>query len=229
MFSFSAFIGAAICLLPAQVQAPKKPAVAENYFPMKLGDTWTYEVVAPGRDSGEVQTFFQEATVSKITQEKEGYYAVLEYRDYTATETRDTVKVARVEKYYIMPSGVLRIAGGENASEKLVPPLPLIRYPLTPEKAWGWKGKIIEKNGAGKAESAMSVTGPEEVETPAGKFIALQVHCEQVLYGELNGKPKRAVLPVDYWFAPNVGLVQRKVILPQTTVSIRLKSYKLAP
>jgi len=75
----------------------------------------------------------------------------------------------------------------------------------------------------------MSVSGPEEVETPAGKFIALQVHCEQVLFGKLNGKTTRAVLPVDYWFAPNIGLVQRKVKYPQTTVSIRLKSYKIEP
>ncbi len=221
MFSFSSFIGAAVCLLPAQVQAPKQPATLENYFPMTLGSIWTYEVVAPGMNSGEVQTFIQEVKVSKVTKDKTGFYAALEYRE--------NGNLARIEKYYITPTAALRIAGGENASEKLVPPLPLLRFPLTPEKTWSWKGKIVQKSSEGRAESTMSVSGPEEVETPAGKFIAFQVHCEQVLYGQLNGKVRRAVLPVDYWFAPNVGLVQRKVKLPQTTVSIRLKSFKIEP
>lgn len=221
MFSFSAFVGAAVCLAPVQAQAPKKPVATESYFPIKLGATWTYEVVAPQANSGEVQTFTQEVKVVKTTKANPGFYVALEHRENGA--------LARIEKYYVTPAGVLRIAGGENASEKLTPPLPLLRFPLLPEKTWKWKGKIVVKSGSGDAEATMSVSGPEEVEVSAGKFAALQVHCEQILYGRLNGKPTRAALPVDYWFAPGVGLVQRKVRLPYTTVDIRLKSFKIEP
>jgi len=129
----------------------------------------------------------------------------------------------------VLLSSLFILSLGENAGEKLTPPLPLLRFPLLPEKTWTWKGKIVVKSGSGDAEATMSVSGPEEVEVSAGKFTALQVHCEQILYGRLNGKPTRAPLPVDYWFAPGVGLVQRKVRLPYTTVDIRLKSFKIEP
>jgi len=219
VISFFSFIGVALCLLPAYVQTPKQPVSTANYFPLTLGSTWTYEVIIPQVSSGEVQIFTQEVTVIKVTKDRVGFYAALEYRENGA--------VTITEKYHVTQDGIRRIAGGAKASETLVPPFPLIRSPLTPEKTWSWKGKIVQKSGTGGAEAIMSVSGPEQVDVPAGKFTTLQIHCEQVLIGQLNGKPKRANLPVDYWFAPNVGLVQRKVQLPQTTVSIRLKSFKI--
>jgi len=219
LYGFSSKVVSWLCLLAVAAQTPQKPAPKGDYFPVKQGSTWTYQMIIPQIGSGDVQTRTQVVTVTKVTKDKTGTLAVLDYREDD--------KPAFTEKYRITANMVNRIAAGFQAGEKLVPPFPLIRFPLTVDKTWSWKGKIVQKTGAGGAEATMSVTGPEEIVVPAGKFMAYQVHCEQVLMGQLDGKPKRVSLPADYWFAPGVGLVQRKVRFPDTIVNIQLTSFKV--
>jgi hypothetical protein len=132
-------------------------------------------------------------------------------------------KVTQTEKYRITAKELLREAAGWNAQEEMIPPIPLLRLPLLPEKQWTWQGKVKTKAGSTNAEATISVSEAEEITLPAGKVLATQIHVETVLKPLIKGKPQRISMPLDYWFVPGTGLVQQKLQLPLGSLIAQLK------
>src|SRR4030095_4403317 len=73
----------------------------------------------------------------------------------------------------------------------------LIKNPLEKDDAWQWKGKGMM---GVDIEDAATVSGPETITTPAGKFSTMKV-MTKVIQG---GSP----VTKTYWFANGVGLVK---------------------
>jgi len=210
-----------VALLCAAALALGAREQGKSWFPATLGSEWEYEVVVPQAASGDVRRYTQTVKVVKRTEDPKGAYVALEYRE--------DEKAVAVEKCRIEFAGVQKISSGPESSERIEPPMPMLRFPLAEGRKWNWKGKLKTRNGSGDVAASFSVDGPVEVETPAGKFNAIHVHLEQAMYGAVNGKPQRVKLPMDAWYARGVGIVQRKVTYPLTTVVVNLRRFKIAP
>ena len=78
---------------------------------------------------------------------------------------------------------------------KFNPPQPMISMPLKRGATWNFDGQA----GDLKVQQHYEVTGEEDVQVPAGKFHAFQIHSEQTLPSPMT---------IDRWFAPGTGIVK---------------------
>ena len=185
--------------------------VATNYWPFKVGNTWTLETKVGG------QTTTQVITVTKITQNGNNSDATLDYK------VDD--QVVQTEVYRFDSKGISRVSSGPNGMNKLTPPYQIVKYPMEADKKWAWKGKIAVKAEEYQATSEVSTSGPETLKLPSGVFKAIRVHAELTIMSSDGGK---TLIPNDYWFAPGVGLVQQKAKIGASEITGVLTSYKLA-
>lgn len=75
------------------------------------------------------------------------------------------------------------------------PPQLLVKTPLKSGTSWNFDGEI----GETKVSQRYKITGEADVNVPAGKFRAWQIHCEQT-------SPTPAT--IDRWFVPGTGFVK---------------------
>jgi hypothetical protein len=197
-------------LLAASIHAQKATIAksAGDYWPLKKGNFWESQLVVPGTASGDVQTLLIKSTVTQVTKEKGGFVASINYTQNGAS--------MQIEKYRVTPTALFRIASGMGGKNIIQPPLPIVKYPLTPGKTWKWAGAIVSGKVSIRATSDFIVAEPEEIVLPAGKFKAIKVHAENTLFLPAQGKNKgqTASLPNDNWFVPGVGWVQQETTLP---------------
>ncbi len=73
----------------------------------------------------------------------------------------------------------------------------LLMNPTKKDDTWSWKGK---GNFGVEIDNVSTVSGPEEVVTPAGKFQAIKVS----VVGTQGGQP----INMTYWYANYIGLVK---------------------
>jgi hypothetical protein len=185
------------------------PPAAQDYWPMKLGNTWTLDTTVGAQKVPQV------ATVSDVKREGNATLATIKYsgggRQFSET-------------YRVTSQVVERVSSDMGqGSSPINPPIPIIKYPLTAGKKWDWSGTITTMGRAVNGNSRLTVTGPVSVKTPAGTFKAMRVHS--ALTVEAGGQ--KVNLPNDYWFAPGVGMVRQEATIMQTKISGILKSYKL--
>jgi len=148
--------------------APKgKDAV---WFPTKEGDTRVYEV----REAGKVLMGYTDVVTA--VEKKDAAVHVTITRDYTAGGVREMITIA------VSDEGLFRVA--VNGKE-LAKPIPLLKTP--PKVGTKW---------ALDSGAEYRVTKEEEVEVPAGKFMAVRV--------ELSSGESPTIL----WFAPADGLIK---------------------
>jgi hypothetical protein len=110
----------------------------------------------------------------------------------TVTRTRNGVQgtksVFRVDK-----DGVSRVSVGPL---EYSPPLLFVKPTVKEGETWTAKLSI----GKSEAEYEITVGKAEEITTPAGKFNAIPVRQQNLI--------NKSAAPLEYWFAPNVGLVK---------------------
>lgn len=195
-------------------QSRPTPKVTD-YLPPKQGNSWTYIYTAPGMRSGEIKSGTIVITARKTIQRPT---ETVVFQDIAVDG-----KVAQTEKYRITAKELLREAAGWKAQEEMIPPIPLLRLPLLPDKQWTWQGKVKTKAGSTNAEATISVSEAEEITLPVGKVLAIQIHLETVLKPIVKGKTQRITMPLDYWFVAGTGLVQQKLQLPLGSLIAQLK------
>jgi hypothetical protein len=170
--------------LTGSVAAQKRGMPVRDYFPLRVGDSWTYR-----NDMGDA-----EYTVKVLSEEKQADGTIL-----YLIEKRAGVEI---HSWYSKPAGSVLMhreayPQQEGLDVKHEPARQVLLTPLVAGAKWLWKGKSI--TGQDAVESSQ-VIGPEMVEVPAGKFRAMKI-VSKVSNGALAMK-------ITYWYAAGVGLVK---------------------
>ena len=193
---------ATLLLLSAAVGLAQKSAVvAGDYFPLRVGDSWTYR-----NDEDE-----SEFTVKVLGEEKQAGGSVVYQVEKLAG--------VRIHSWYAKTPGwvlVLREANPEQEGieVKHEPPRQFLKNPLTAGEKWRWSGKGMTGNDVLEINT---VAGPEVVTTPAGRFRAMKV-VSRVTDGD-------AAVTRTTWYAPGVGLVKTLTETPTLQYGSQLADY----
>jgi len=174
----------------------KKPAAAANYFPLEVGNQWTYAINAGGKSVTAV------ARVAKLD--------VINGISMARFETSVNGTVASTEHLVQNADGIFR---HRFNGQEVDPPLCLLKYPA--KAGLKWKGEFK----VGKEDAKYQVeTGTENVEVPAGKFDAIRAAIETQSKGQ--------DVATSYWFAQNVGFVKQTATLGGLDISIELEKFE---
>lgn len=136
-----------------------------DYFPTQVGAKWTCRVSGEPNRAPWDHTFTVTATESK-----DGATTVTTWRE---------VEKARIpyDRVTISKDGVFHAGTAGRGKERgFVPPLPVLKHPLTTGKTWTWKGTCA---GEGRSQTR-TVKGVEKVAVPAGSFQAVRVEVVEV-------------------------------------------------
>ena len=172
-----------IVLVSTHFASGQKSKTAADYFPLRVGDSWTYRNTEEG-----------------------GYsLKVLSEEPQPGTSNRYLVELlsgVRINRIF-SKSGNWVLFHGETYPEheglkaSYEPPLQYLPYPLSAGQKWEWSGK--DPTQVEHHESSHAV-GLENITVPAGKFRAMKVISE--ISG--GGSPKTTTS----WYAAGVGLVK---------------------
>lgn len=165
----------------------KTPPPPPDYFPLPVGAVWNYESTT---DAGKKFPF----SVKVMDAEKQADGSVV-YR----VETDNGFQP--IDQYFTKPDGWVlehkEVYVKNNMVGEFKPVRQYLRNPLSKGASWSWKGTGMMDVSI---EDNATVTGPETVVVPAGKFSAFHVST-QVVQG---GQPVKK----DYWYANHVGQVK---------------------
>jgi hypothetical protein len=180
----------------SQVAPEKKKHT--DYYPLKPGTKWTYEL-----DPGNGQKLQVTNQISKI-----------ESIDGVALARLETVingMVAATEHLASTPEGVFR---HRSNGIEITPPVCIFKYPWKEGDSWEATPRI------GPQQLKMSVrTGrKEEVSLPAGKYTAVTVLVDS----DVNGTKIKATC----WHAPDVGIVKQHTEIGNAKVELELVKFE---
>ncbi len=173
-----------IFLLTMSAVAQKSESPVADYFPLRVGDSWTYR-------STSGSTEYSQKVVSEKKQ-----------ADGTVRYLMEKVAGAKVETWFSKAGGWVlmhaeRYPEHEALKEDYEPAKQYLKNPLTAGAKWDWKGKDITLTDM---EEESEVAGPEEVTVLAGKFQAMKVVTR------ITGAS--APMTRTNWYADGVGLVK---------------------
>lgn len=191
----------AIFLLTMGALAQKSESPVADYFPLRVGDSWTYHSTMGSTEYSQ-----------KVLKEEK-------QTDGTVRYLVEKVAGAKVETFYSKAGGwVLMNAERYPEHEALKidyePAKQVLKNPLTPGAKWDWKGKDITLTDV---EEENEVTGPEDITVPAGKFRGMKVVTRIV----------GASTPMirTNWYADGVGLVKSTTEAGKINYGWELKDY----
>jgi hypothetical protein len=187
--------------------APKKAAAApkadadqlkadrdrlEKLFPRIAGGEWEYEEKIGDAVHQLKTTCLGEKEVGEVR--------------YTFFTTRRDGEPVLTEGYTITPDAVLRISSGENSSNSIEPPMPVLKVPIKQGQNWKWQGRLLEMGISTPAEASLSVTGPVKLKVPYGELETWQI---SQTYTISPGNDASTITSTQ-WFAEGIGLVKQE-------------------
>jgi hypothetical protein len=187
--------------LPALGQQPaaeKAKEKAPDYYPLKVGSKWHYQV-----DTGKGQKVLVATQISKIEN--------IDGKDLALLDILVGGNPAGSEHLSSDAQGVYR---NRQNGQNVAPPVCLLKYPLKEGAEWKTEIKISGQPGTVAARQG----GSEEIQVPAGKFRTVTSSLETIVEGQ--------TISTNYWFAENVGIVKQTVKLPTGTVEMELIKYE---
>jgi hypothetical protein len=179
---------------PAAISQEKAP----DYFPLKAGTKWSYEV---NQDGKKLKTTSQ---IAKVEAGAEGKSVAL-------LETTVNGEVTGTEHLTTTEKGVFRQR--VNGIE-LSPPVCVLKYPLKKDETWETESTIANEQLKVKGK----VIANEEVTVPAGKYKAFRVEIETSAAGMRN--------ITTLWFAPDVGVVKQSTENEGKAVTAELEKFE---
>lgn len=180
---------ALLSLAPAFIALAEEPKAAADYFPLRVGDSWTYRNTADG----------SEYSLKVLSDEKQADGSTRYLVEKLAGPKDSLVKIHiwfSNEKGWVLMHGE-RYPEHEGLEAKYESPKKYLPNPLVPESKWEWSG--IDYTRTPMSEESR-VVGSEEVIVPAGKFRAMKV----VSHVTGSSSP----VTKTYWYAEGVGLVK---------------------
>jgi DUF3108-like len=180
----------ALLILASVPGAPaKEPKASTDYFPLRVGDSWTY------RNSADQSEY----TLKVLGEEKQADGSV-RYQVEKLAGPKDSP--VRIHLWFSKANGWVLLHGErypehEGMEAKYEPPKQYLPSPPAPDAKWEWNGKDYTQT---PMREKSRVVGSEEITVPAGKFRALKVVTE------VTGNS--APVTKTYWYAGGVGLVK---------------------
>lgn len=190
--------------------AANKPVVKVNqppppdYFPVRFKDAegkpiewwWKYTYVKSNLNGKPMDTKPADFKVQVTNAEKQPDETILWQLD------TNSPGVKTIREWYLKPKGkVVWHKEQYNEDEKMqvqfIPERVLLTNGPKKDETWSWKGK---GNMNIDIDEVSTVSGPEEVITPSGKFQAMKV----AVTGTQGGQP----MNLCYWYANYIGLVK---------------------
>lgn len=168
-----------------------------DYFPLKAGTKWFYELDQGGK---KIKINSQIAKVEMV-----------DGKPVALFETTINGEVAATEHLAATEKGVFRHR--VNGIE-LSPPVCILKYPLKKDDTWETESTIANEQLKIKGK----VIDNEEITVAAGKYKAFRVDVETSAAG------MRAT--TTFWFAPDVGVVKQTTENAGKTVTAELEKFE---
>ena len=167
-------------------EEPKSPA---DYFPLRVGDSWTY------RNSAD-----QSQYILKVLGEHKQADGSVRYQIEKLAGPKDSP--VKIHLWFSKANGWVLLhreqyPEHEGLEAKYDPPKQHLPNPPLAETKWEWSGKDYTQT---PMEEESRVAGVEEVTVAAGKFRAIKV------VSKVTGSS--APVTKTYWYAEGVGLVK---------------------
>jgi len=192
----------------SQQPAGKVKPLETPYYPLAIGNEWTYQVgdhqvVLRVARSDVAEVKVQRPDADKKL--KEQTLKVLAF--FLEAKSDDRVQTETVA---VLEDGVYRLAA---AGKEIVPPLCFLKLPVKAGEKWQ-----IQSMTEGAPIQGTFTAAEEEIEVPIfkGKVKALKAYSEDFQMGK--NKMKLA-----YWFVPKVGMVQQHLQVGSFEVLMRLE------
>ena len=171
-------------LLAVSVAAQRSRAPVRDYFPLRVGDSWTYL-----HDDGDFKFTIKVNSVEKQA-------------DGTMRYMVQKLAGAEIHEWYSKVDGWVLMhgqayVGQEGIKVNYEPGRQYLKNPLVAGTKWTWKGK---GNTGQDITESNRVIGLETLKVPAGTFRAMKI-VSVVSDGD-------AVMTKTYWYADGVGLIK---------------------
>lgn len=181
---------------------PKKEPATPDYYPMQVGNQWTYKIEAGGNSAIAV------ATISK--------YETINKTELARLDVTVNGKPVTTEHLQQNAKGIFRHRNGAN---EISPPLCLLKYPV--KSGAKWDGEIT----VGKETGKYSCEATEEtIDLGADKVKTIKVAIK--LDSEENGAKK--TVTTTYWFRENFGFVKQTVEAGNLSIAMDLQKFEPA-
>src|ERR1043165_8744448 len=178
-----------LTLAPVFIALAEEPKTSPDYFPLRVGDSWTYRNTADG----------SEYSLKVLGEEKQPDGSIRSQVEKLAGPKDSKVKMLlwfSKAKGWVLMHGE-RYPEHEGLEAKYEPPKQYLPSPLAPDVKGEWSGKDYTQTPM-REESR--VAGTEEITVPAGKFRAMKV------VSLVTGSS--APVTKTYWYADGIGLVK---------------------
>lgn len=183
-----------LVLLAGVASAQEVKSYDTPYYPLKVGNRWTYRTDKGHHVVVQVQS-------GKVLTRSLGVFDGREKKEHVAGYVLriSSGDKSEAEVVAVLEDGVYRF---EAAGKKLAPPLRLLKLPLNRGDTWK-----VESKSADAILRGMFLAGEESVKTASGTYPAMTVSARdfQLLH-------KSASEPVDWqaWYARGAGLVRQR-------------------
>jgi hypothetical protein len=193
---------------PARAQDAK--SFENAFYPLKIGNKWTYKAGNAQQQQVTVEVTKMEA-IKRLIKEKGALKTKIENVAIYVLQITSGDKIM-LEKVGLLPDGTYRIPGApkdielsggvyrfEAAGKEIHPPECFLRLPLIKGAAWE-----VDSESAGVKIKGSFVGSDATVTVPAGKFQTMAVTSKELQVGT---QP----MALEYWFAPQVGIVKQRI------------------
>jgi hypothetical protein len=203
LFASAILLSGIVNLIPVIVLSQTQPAA--SYFPLAIGNSWTYTVTS-GTQTG---------TIVVTIDSKESVGDVDCYVRATAMQQGNQRECYawRGDQLYLYKTVV------DYQTFFYQPPLLYLSSPLETGHTWSWQGKATSDSGtvAYTATETFAVIGPAKVVVPAGAFDSIGVKVTHTDGGVFDGIR---------WFASGVGLVKEVRTVQGVTTNVELSYFQ---
>jgi hypothetical protein len=178
-------------------QAATEKEKTPDYYPLKPGTKWFYELNANGQ---KIKLHNQVAAIETLDGKSLAKVETVIMDDIKATEHMQTTD-----------KGVFRhrINGIELSN-----PVCILKYPFKKNEAW----EVETTVGAEKLTIKARAVGYEEITVPAGKYQTLKADVDTSVMGQQ--------VKSTYWFAPEVGVVKQTMVIQGRDVTLELEKFE---
>ena len=188
-------IGVACAAQQAEPDKEKTP----DYYPLKPGTRWVYQVEANGK---KVQLTNQ---ISKLE--------TIDGKSLALVESSVNGSITATEHLTTTDKGIFR---NRTNGVEISPPVCLLKYPFKKGDTWESETVLGNQQLKVKGKSVDIV----EITVPAGKYKTVQSDAEMTVGGMR--------ITTTYWFAVDVGVVKQTTDLNGTKISVELEKFEPA-
>jgi hypothetical protein len=190
-----------VFLLAIGAAAQKSEVPAPDYFPLRVGDSWTYRSTSGSTEHN-----------LKVLREEKQADGTIRYEVEKLAGAKVLMSFAKAGGWVLLHSE--RYPEHEGLEAKYEPAKQYLKNPLVAGAQWGWTGKDYTQTDL---EENNQVTGPEDVTVFAGKFRAMKVVTKVA--------STTAPLTRTTWYADGVGLIKSMSESGQINYGWELKDY----